>query len=59
MSFKEKLKVIFFDKTFVLILIATIFLGIGGAAKGYFGVFFFTQVYADYNTEFSISNIFV
>ena len=50
---------IFFDKTYILILIATIFLGIGATAKGYFNVFFFTQVYADYNTEFSILNIFV
>jgi len=42
-----------------LVLIATIFKAIGGATKGYFGVFFFTQVYADYDKEFSILNIFV
>jgi heme O synthase-like polyprenyltransferase len=42
-----------------LILIGSIFKGIGGATIGYFGVFFFTQVYAKYDKEFSILNIFI
>ena len=42
-----------------MILIGSIFKGIGGATIGYFGVFFFTQVYADYDRKYSILNIFI
>ena len=42
-----------------MILIGSIFKAIGGATIGFFGVSFFTQVYPDYNREFSIINVFV
>lgn len=50
---------IFIDKTYILILIASIFKTIGGATIGYFGVFFFTQVYADYDKEYSILSLLI